>query len=530
MSVSVPDTNTQYKGTATKAFTITPKEISATLAAQNKTYDGNTNATATATLEGVENADKDNVEVTVSDAKFASEDADNDKQVSATVSLSGSAAKNYTLSSTTVSTTANIEQKTLTIENLSVADKTYDGTTSATISTTPTLKGIVEGDTVTLTNGTPTFASSDAAQNITINFTDFSLGGTDAANYTLTQPTGITANINTYTAVKGSDYSVNSNNWLNGDFVITPKKGWKLSYYKMAGGEWMDTIVISDETNNGVIGFYLKNMETGIISEEVVETYMIDKTAPAISGAENGKTYCDAVTLTITDDNLDNVTLNGQTVTLANNELTLNPAEGTQTVIATDKAGNSTSITVTVNNGHTWGDWTSNDDGTHTRTCLFDESHTQTASCHGGMATCKDRAVCEDCKAPYGELDPQNHADLKHVEAKAATTEAEGNIEYWYCDACDKYYKDADATEEITKADTVIAKLESASTKNKSTKTKDEGTANTSSKTGNTTNTTKASAKTGDESTMLLWIALFLVSGGTATTTILLSRKKKRNK
>ena len=59
----------------------------------------------------------------------------------------------------------------------------------------------------------------------------------------------------------------------------------------------------------------------------------------------------------------------------------------------------------------------------------------------------------------YGELDPKNHTDLKHIPAKAATEDAEGNIEYWYCSGCNKYYSDKDGTKEIAKADTVTAKL-----------------------------------------------------------------------
>ena len=77
----------------------------------------------------------------------------------------------------------------------------------------------------------------------------------------------------------------------------------------------------------------------------------------------------------------------------------------------------------------------------------------------GGTATCKDKAICEVCGESYGKLDPNNHANLKHIDAKAATKTSEGNIEYWYCDGCNKYYKDAKATQEITKAQTVTAKL-----------------------------------------------------------------------
>ena len=77
----------------------------------------------------------------------------------------------------------------------------------------------------------------------------------------------------------------------------------------------------------------------------------------------------------------------------------------------------------------------------------------------GGTATCIAKAVCEICKESYGSLDPNNHTDLKHIDAKAATAAEKGNIEYWYCDGCGKYFSDAAATKEITEAATVTAKL-----------------------------------------------------------------------
>ena len=73
----------------------------------------------------------------------------------------------------------------------------------------------------------------------------------------------------------------------------------------------------------------------------------------------------------------------------------------------------------------------------------------------GGKATCIAPAVCELCGQSYGDIDPAAHADLRHIPAKAATTEAVGSIEYWYCTGCDKYYQDAAAKLQITQADTV---------------------------------------------------------------------------
>ena len=191
---------------------------------------------------------------------------------------------------------------------------------------------------------------------------------------------------------------------------------------------------------------------------------------------------------------------------------------------------------------HNWGAWTSNEDGTHTRTCTVDgcSAGTQTENCidankdhkcdicdyiisecaddnkdhkcdycgkkltehTGGKATCKDKAKCEVCGAEYGELDAKNHTNLKHFPATAATKTTEGNIEYWYCEGCGKYYSDKDGTKEIKKADTVTAKL------------KDDF----------------KSPQTGDTSNLALWIALLFVSGGAAIGTTVVSRKKKYNR
>ena len=191
---------------------------------------------------------------------------------------------------------------------------------------------------------------------------------------------------------------------------------------------------------------------------------------------------------------------------------------------------------------HNWGAWTSNEDGTHTRTCTVDgcSAGTQTENCidankdhkcdicdyiisecaddnkdhkcdycgkkltehTGGKATCKDEAKCEVCGAEYGELDAKNHTNLKHFPATAATKTTEGNIEYWYCEGCGKYYSDKDGTKGIKKADTVTAKL------------KDDS----------------KSPQTGDTSNLALWIALLFISGGAAIGTTVVSRKKKYNR
>ena len=194
----------------------------------------------------------------------------------------------------------------------------------------------------------------------------------------------------------------------------------------------------------------------------------LDNVLPVIGGIEDGKIYCEAQTVTINEKYIETVTVNGTAVELdETGSFTLSPADGEQEIVVTDKAGNIAEMTVTVNDGHT-----------------------------GGTATCTDKAVCEVCGKAYGEPDPKNHTDLKHVPAKAATEDAEGNIEYWYCEGCGKYYSDKDGTKEIAKADTVTAKL----------------------------------PPTGDTSSLSLWLALVLASGGAATGAAALSRKKKHDR
>ena len=187
---------------------------------------------------------------------------------------------------------------------------------------------------------------------------------------------------------------------------------------------------------------------------------VLDGTSPVITGIANGKTYCEAQTVTINEKYVDTVTVNGAAVTLnENGGFTLAPANGGQRIVVTDKAGNTAEMTVTVNDGHTFGEWTSNGDGTHTRRCTVDGcTGAETKDCSGGTATCTEKAKCSVCGAGYGDLNPAHHANLVNVPAKAATTSAEGNIEYWHCGGCGKYYKDAAAQDEIKQEDTVIAK------------------------------------------------------------------------
>ena len=399
---------------------------------------------------------------------------------------------------------------------------------------------------------------------------------------------------------------------------------------------------------------------------------VLDGTSPVIIGIENGKTYCAAQTVTVDEKHIDTVTVNGTEVGLdESSSFTLAPADGEQKIVVTDKAGNTAEMTITVNDGHTYGEWVSNGDGTHTRQCTVDgctegvetdnctdedknhicdicgniisnhedanQDHVcdlcgkvisnhedadkdhicdlcgktisnhedadkdhicdhcgkvisnhedankdhvcdlcgKTISNHedankdhvcdycgkvfsnhedadkdhvcdccgkvisnhedadnnhicdycekvisnhedadkdhvcdycgkvitnhiGGKETCRDKAVCEVCGKSYGELDPNNHTDLKHFPAKAATEDSEGNIEYWYCSGCGKYYSDKDGTKEIAKADTVTAKL-------------------------------PKSPPTGDNSNLMLWIALLFISGGVLTGVTVFDKRKRHS-
>ena len=107
---------------------------------------------------------------------------------------------------------------------------------------------------------------------------------------------------------------------------------------------------------------------------------------------------------------------------------------------------------------HVWSTYTTDTAAkTHTRSCACGVAETE--ACTITPATCKDVSACAVCGQQYGGPDTGKHADLQHFPAVAATTDAEGNKEYWYCGGCGKYFADAAATREITQADTVTAKL-----------------------------------------------------------------------
>ena len=300
-----------------------------------------------------------------------------------------------------------------------------------------------------------------------------------------------------------------------------------------------------------------------LVDENINITYLrsdritLDNIQPVISGIENGKTYCEAQTVIVDEKYVDTVTVNGKVVTLdADGGFVLPPTNGEQKIVVTDKAGNNAEMTVTVNNGHTFGEWVSDNDGKHTRKCTVDGCDAfETENCSGGNATCTEKAVCDVCGKAYGEFDGTNHkggvqewttrtafnheqkwnccgavivaseahewkdgvcrecgyvclhndADKDHIcdYCKKTISEHVDKDKNHICDYCEKTisaHKDA-PTKEIKKADTVTAKLPDDS----------------------------KSPQTGDNSNLILWIALLIISGGVMKGVTAFGKNKKHS-
>ncbi len=300
-----------------------------------------------------------------------------------------------------------------------------------------------------------------------------------------------------------------------------------------------------------------------LVDENINITYLrsdrltLDNIQPVISGIENGKTYCEAQTVTVDEKYVDTVTVNGTAVTLdADGGFVLPPTNGEQKIVVTDKAGNNAEMTVTVNNGHTFGEWVSDNNGKHTRKCTVDGCDAfETENCSGGNATCTEKAVCDVCGKAYGEFDVTNHeggvqewttrtafnheqkwnccgavivaseahkwkdgvcrecgyvclhndADKDHIcdYCKKTISEHVDKDKNHICDYCEKTISEhVDApTEEIKKADTVTTKLPDDS----------------------------KSPQTGDNSNLILWIALLIISGGVMKGVTAFGKSKKHS-
>ena len=299
-----------------------------------------------------------------------------------------------------------------------------------------------------------------------------------------------------------------------------------------------------------------------LVDENINITYLrsdritLDNIQPVISGIENGKTYCEAQTVTVDEKYVDTVTVNGTAVTLdADGGFVLSPTNGEQKIVVTDKAGNNAEMTVTVNNGHTFGEWVSDNDGKHTRKCTVDGCDAfETENCSGGNSTCTEKAVCDVCGKAYGEFDGTNHkggvqewttrtafnheqkwnccgavivaseahewkdgvcqecgyvclhndADKDHVcdYCEKIISEHEDKDKNHICDYCKKTISaHEDATpEEIKKPDTVTAKPDDSK-----------------------------SPQTGGNSNLVLWIALLIISGGVMKGVTAFGKSKKHS-
>lgn len=126
----------------------------------------------------------------------------------------------------------------------------------------------------------------------------------------------------------------------------------------------------------------------------------------------------------------------------------------------------------------------------------------------GGSATCVKKAVCTICSEEYGTYNMSIHEGLQSVEAKAATRTDEGNIEYWYCKDCDRYYIKQDGLVEIEKSQTVVAKI--TDTTSLTDTCKDD----------NTETVKEQAPDTGDNKHVFVWLLMFVIGGAAAGLTV----------
>ena len=126
----------------------------------------------------------------------------------------------------------------------------------------------------------------------------------------------------------------------------------------------------------------------------------------------------------------------------------------------------------------------------------------------GGSATCVKKAVCTICSEEYGTYNMSMHEGLQSVAAKAATRTDEGNIEYWYCKDCDRYYIRQDGLVEIEKSQTVVAKT--TDTTSLADTCKDD----------NTETVKEQAPDTGDNKHVFVWLLMFVIGGAAAGLTV----------
>lgn len=300
-----------------------------------------------------------------------------------------------------------------------------------------------------------------------------------------TYPTGYNGTdttFRTYDIAESNMYTVsgvNSNGWANSEVKLTAVSGYKIGKTDKQFGS---SISFTDEAGSGV--FYIKKTSDGTIYKGSI-SYNLDKTAPKISGATDGGIYCVSKSITVNDSHLKEVK-DGDRVLGASNETYTLPA-GTHNITATDLAGNSTSITVTVNKEHD----PNEDDGNcatavtckvcgdvvtqakshnFSGTLLSDQNghwyECQNEGCNqtsakeahvsSGAATEDKAETCTVCG--YTINPPLNHEharNLRSVGAVAATCTTEGHKAYYRC-SCGMLFSDAAAQHETTVAEITI--------------------------------------------------------------------------
>ena len=219
--------------------------------ADDKIYDGTVDTTVITNenVQIVNNLDGGNLSYVRGKAAFSDKSVGTDKLVSFTeFTLSGSSSSNYVLESQPANVTANITPKSITIINIFVENKPYDGLNTAKILPGASLDGLISGDDVSLIEGIPTFSNVDIGDDIPINFTQFSLTGTDSSNYSLIQPSGITANIyEGFLPENNTQYFLNTpdgdNLWyISNNFIVTANSGYLLSAENKDDSLWQSTL------------------------------------------------------------------------------------------------------------------------------------------------------------------------------------------------------------------------------------------------------------------------------------------------
>ena len=180
--------------------TLVKLPVTIQLTAEDKIYDG-TNV-ATVAFQITSGSVSGDVNIDVSDGVFDNKNAGSDKTVTGDINVTGTDAENFDF--TFIETaTASISKKSLTVTGTKANNKTYDGTLNATLSGA-TLVGTIQGDNVTFGLSTGQFSQKNAGENIPVTAT-LQLSGSSAQNYTLVQPTGLSANITVRTITVDAD-------------------------------------------------------------------------------------------------------------------------------------------------------------------------------------------------------------------------------------------------------------------------------------------------------------------------------------